>query len=124
MIDVHYVQCMARYNRWQNENLYGAADTLSDAEKRRWPNQGGSGRTAAGSAAARQTHAAPSTTARPRQRRPRSRASARARARPQAGRVEQRFGPRRELVEASELAGAPRLVLLGQVGRDGAVVAP
>jgi len=35
MIDVHYVQCMARYNRWQNENLYGAADTLSDAERRR-----------------------------------------------------------------------------------------
>src|SRR5216683_1138003 len=35
MIDVHYVQCMARYNRWQNENLYGAADTLSDVERRR-----------------------------------------------------------------------------------------
>ena len=35
MIDVHYVQCMARYNRWQNENLYGAADALSDAERRR-----------------------------------------------------------------------------------------
>src|SRR5258707_13139620 len=35
MIDVPYVQCMARYNRWQNENLYGAADTLSDAERRR-----------------------------------------------------------------------------------------
>ena len=34
MIDVHYVRCMARYNRWQNENLYGAADTLSDAERR------------------------------------------------------------------------------------------
>jgi uncharacterized damage-inducible protein DinB len=26
---------MARYNRWQNENLYGAADTLSDDERRR-----------------------------------------------------------------------------------------
>jgi uncharacterized damage-inducible protein DinB len=26
---------MARYNRWQNENLYGAADTASDAERRR-----------------------------------------------------------------------------------------
>src|SRR5215468_12147121 len=35
MIDVPYVQCMARYNRWQNENLYGAADALSDAERRR-----------------------------------------------------------------------------------------
>src|SRR5438309_5152747 len=35
MIDVHYVQCMARYNRWQNENLYGAADTLSDADRQR-----------------------------------------------------------------------------------------
>jgi len=35
MIDLGYVHCMARYNRWQNENLYGAADTLSDAERRR-----------------------------------------------------------------------------------------
>src|SRR5262245_63958924 len=35
MIDLGYVQCMARYNRWQNENLYGAADMLSDAERRR-----------------------------------------------------------------------------------------
>jgi uncharacterized damage-inducible protein DinB len=35
MIDVAYVQRMARYNRWQNENLYGVADTLSDAERRR-----------------------------------------------------------------------------------------
>jgi len=35
MIDVHYVQCMARYNRWQNANLYGAAGALSDAERRR-----------------------------------------------------------------------------------------
>jgi uncharacterized damage-inducible protein DinB len=26
---------MARYNRWQNENLYGAADALSDAERQR-----------------------------------------------------------------------------------------
>ena len=25
---------MARYNRWQNENLYGAADQLSDEERR------------------------------------------------------------------------------------------
>jgi uncharacterized damage-inducible protein DinB len=35
MIDPGYVQRMARYNRWQNENLYGVADTLSDAERRR-----------------------------------------------------------------------------------------
>jgi uncharacterized damage-inducible protein DinB len=34
MIDAAYVQRMARYNRWQNENLYGAADSLSDAERR------------------------------------------------------------------------------------------
>ena len=26
---------MARYNRWQNENLYGVADTLTDGERRR-----------------------------------------------------------------------------------------
>jgi uncharacterized damage-inducible protein DinB len=35
MIDLDYVQRMARYNRWQNENLYGVANTLSDAERRR-----------------------------------------------------------------------------------------
>ncbi len=35
MIDRAYVQRMARYNRWQNENLYGVADGLSDAERRR-----------------------------------------------------------------------------------------
>ena len=35
MIDRAYVQRMARYNRWQNDNLYGAADVLSDAERRR-----------------------------------------------------------------------------------------
>lgn len=29
-----YVQRMARYNRWQNENLYTTADRLSDAERR------------------------------------------------------------------------------------------
>jgi len=34
MIDAAYVQRMARYNRWQNENLYGVADRLSDAERR------------------------------------------------------------------------------------------
>jgi uncharacterized damage-inducible protein DinB len=35
MIDRAYVQRMARYNRWQNENLYDVADGLSDAERRR-----------------------------------------------------------------------------------------
>ena len=35
MIDTAYVQRMARYNRWQNRNLYGVADTLSDDERRR-----------------------------------------------------------------------------------------
>jgi uncharacterized damage-inducible protein DinB len=34
MIDVAYVQWMSRYNRWQNENLYGVADRLSDDERR------------------------------------------------------------------------------------------
>ena len=33
MIDRAYVQRMARYNRWQNENLYGVADRLSAAER-------------------------------------------------------------------------------------------
>jgi uncharacterized damage-inducible protein DinB len=35
MIGGAYVQRMARYNRWQNENLYGVADALSDDERRR-----------------------------------------------------------------------------------------
>ena len=35
MIYPAYVQRMARYNRWQNANLYGVADTLSDEERRR-----------------------------------------------------------------------------------------
>ncbi|HVL71595.1 MAG TPA: DinB family protein [Beijerinckiaceae bacterium] len=35
MIAVGYVRRMARYNRWQNQNLYGAADGLSDGERRR-----------------------------------------------------------------------------------------
>src|SRR5262249_61941899 len=35
MIDVAYVQRLTRYNRWQNESLYGVADTLSDAERKR-----------------------------------------------------------------------------------------
>jgi uncharacterized damage-inducible protein DinB len=33
MIGVDYVRRMARYNRWQNENLYGAADGLTDEER-------------------------------------------------------------------------------------------
>jgi uncharacterized damage-inducible protein DinB len=33
MIDPAYVQCMARYNRWQNENLYVVADGLSTQER-------------------------------------------------------------------------------------------
>jgi uncharacterized damage-inducible protein DinB len=35
MIDAAYVQRLARYNRWQNDNLYGIAESLSDAERRR-----------------------------------------------------------------------------------------
>jgi uncharacterized damage-inducible protein DinB len=35
MIDQAYVQRMARYNRWQNQNLYAVADTLGDEERRR-----------------------------------------------------------------------------------------
>ena len=35
MIDGAYVLRMARYNRWQNENLYSAADRLSESERRR-----------------------------------------------------------------------------------------
>jgi uncharacterized damage-inducible protein DinB len=35
MIDSGYVRRMARYNRWQNANLYGVADTLPDEERRR-----------------------------------------------------------------------------------------
>jgi uncharacterized damage-inducible protein DinB len=35
MIGVDYVRRMALYNRWQNENLYGAADGLSDEERHR-----------------------------------------------------------------------------------------
>ena len=34
MITPGYVQRMARYNRWQNENLYGAVDQLSDEARR------------------------------------------------------------------------------------------
>jgi len=35
MIDAAYVQRLARYNRWQNENLYAVADRLSEDERRR-----------------------------------------------------------------------------------------
>ncbi len=35
MIDTAYVQRMARYNRWQNQNLYGVTDALPDDERRR-----------------------------------------------------------------------------------------
>jgi uncharacterized damage-inducible protein DinB len=35
MIDGANVERMARYNRWQNENLYSAADRLSETEWRR-----------------------------------------------------------------------------------------
>lgn len=35
MITPAYVQMMARYNRWQNHSLYGAADTLDDAARRK-----------------------------------------------------------------------------------------
>ena len=35
MIDGAYVERMARYYRWQNENLYSAADRLSETERRR-----------------------------------------------------------------------------------------
>jgi uncharacterized damage-inducible protein DinB len=34
MITPGYVREMAHYNRWQNENLYGAADALGDAERK------------------------------------------------------------------------------------------
>lgn len=34
MIDRSYIETMARYNAWQNSNLYGAASTLSDEARR------------------------------------------------------------------------------------------
>ncbi len=34
MITPEYVRTMAAYNRWQNQNLYGAADELSDAQRK------------------------------------------------------------------------------------------
>ena len=35
MITPAYVQRMARYNRWQNENLFGSAGRLPDSERKR-----------------------------------------------------------------------------------------
>jgi uncharacterized damage-inducible protein DinB len=35
MIDQQFVERMARYNRWQNQNLYGCADKLSDEDRKR-----------------------------------------------------------------------------------------
>ena len=35
MIDPTYARAMARYNQWQNENLYTAADGLSDEARRK-----------------------------------------------------------------------------------------
>ena len=34
MIDPAYAQTLARYNRWQNESLYAAAASLTDAQRR------------------------------------------------------------------------------------------
>lgn len=34
MITPEYAQLFARYNRWQNKSLYGAASTLSDDERK------------------------------------------------------------------------------------------
>lgn len=34
MITVGYVRAMADYNHWQNANLYGAADGLTDAQRK------------------------------------------------------------------------------------------
>lgn len=33
MITPEYARVMARYNRWQNRSIYGAADTLTNAER-------------------------------------------------------------------------------------------
>ncbi|WP_306792338.1 DinB family protein [Methylocystis sp. MJC1] len=35
MIDPSFARTMARYNQWQNQNLYSAADALSDEERRK-----------------------------------------------------------------------------------------
>lgn len=34
MISIEYARTMARYNEWQNRSVLGAADTLTDAERR------------------------------------------------------------------------------------------
>jgi uncharacterized damage-inducible protein DinB len=34
MIAPDYVRAMARYNLWQNESIYGAADSLTDAQRK------------------------------------------------------------------------------------------
>ena len=34
MISVAYVQTMARYNTWQNRNIYEAAKGLTDAQRK------------------------------------------------------------------------------------------
>ena len=34
MITPEHVRTMARYNRWQNRSLYGAAETLTDAQRK------------------------------------------------------------------------------------------
>ena len=35
MIAPSHARLMARYNRWQNESIYGCAEQLTDAERRR-----------------------------------------------------------------------------------------
>ena len=35
MISIEHVRAMARYNEWQNRSLYAAAETISDAERRK-----------------------------------------------------------------------------------------
>lgn len=34
MIEVTFVQTMSRYNRWQNQSIYAAADTLGDETRK------------------------------------------------------------------------------------------
>ena len=34
MVSKQYVQLMAAYSEWQNRNIFGAADSISDAERR------------------------------------------------------------------------------------------
>jgi uncharacterized damage-inducible protein DinB len=34
MITPAYVRAMAGYNRWQNQNLYGSADLLTDPQRK------------------------------------------------------------------------------------------